>query len=72
MNSEGMSEDCSVEPCAFGPSAHDPADFVQEVEKEQVIEALYEVSPWDTWVYHIVDAAFTRAWLKHPQFLMMK
>jgi hypothetical protein len=44
-------------------SAHDPANFVQEVEKEQV---------WDTWVYHIVDAACMRAWLKHPYFHMIK
>ncbi len=153
----GMTEDCStVQPCRFGLSAHDPANFVQEVEQEQVVEALgyypqqklsidagcnrsidhrilghltlllaerydglidmngaitpplqpgrryklneypwhaieeihefvqsqpgrvievlYEVSPWpwDTWVYHIVDTAFLRAWLKHPYFHMIK
>ncbi len=38
----------------------------------RVIEVLYEVDMVRLWVYHIVDAAFMRAWLKYPNFHMIK
>lgn len=35
----GITEDCSINLCTCRLSAYDPAEFVEEVEKEQVIEA---------------------------------
>lgn len=150
----GITEDCSIEPCAFGLGAEEPLHYLEEWEKTRVIELIsyapqqelgfyagcnrsldhrilghlalflaerydglinlsgaltpplkhdrrYTLAeyPWYTleevhefvqglpgrvievfygedvgkpWVYHIVDATFMRAWLKHPHFHMIK
>lgn len=35
-------------------------------------EIAYEVNEARSWVYHIADAEFLRAWLAHPRFHMIK
>jgi hypothetical protein len=37
-----------------------------------VHEAYYDLSEHQIWVWHVVDAAFLRAWLQHPDFHMIK
>lgn len=59
-----------MRPYRFSNSAYDPADFVQKMKIEVPTKSL--PGPWDTWVYHIVDTVFMRAWLKHPYFHMIK
>jgi len=36
------------------------------------VELPYETGMGRTWVYHVADSAFLRAWLAHPDFHMIK
>ncbi len=38
----------------------------------RVYEIYYETASNGRWVFHIVDATFLRAWMKHPNFYMVK
>src|SRR4051812_18521237 len=37
-----------------------------------VVELAYETGTGRTWVYHVADNTFLRAWLAHPDFRMIK
>lgn len=53
------------------PPFEDISAFVHSM-PGQVYEIYYETASNGRWVHHIVDAAFLRAWMKHPNFYMVK
>lgn len=50
-------------------------DFVYKIEGK-ICEIEYEVGEGEgegrKWIYHVVDIAFLKNWLKHPHFHMIK
>lgn len=53
------------------PPFEDISAFVHSI-PGQVYEIYYETASNGRWVFHIVDATFLRAWMKHPHFYMVK
>ena len=53
------------------PPFEDISAFVHSM-PGQVYEIYYETASNGRWVFHIVDATFLSAWMKHPHFYMVK